>query len=151
MPGHEARIDLTIAPQANVIEDPNLVAMVGEWDGVVHYENSVESALDLLCATDVWVVPKGAGVLRDEAIGEPAPGWDGGLGDAGHAVHGVGNAYAVPMDRGGLGKVVLQANLQLLSEAYTEHRAWHLAVVGPHGQQPAVELLNVRRGGTQLE
>ena len=60
-------------------------------------------------------VPEGAGVRGDEAVVERPAGRDGRLGQPQYSVRAIGQTDAVPMDRGGLGRVVEQPDADLFA------------------------------------
>ena len=79
------------------------------------------------------MVPEGAGIGRRELVDETLPRPDRRLGQAWHAVHGVWQADAVPMDGGVLIEPVLDRDADRLALPQAQCRAGDGAVIGPHG------------------
>src|SRR5215204_5569429 len=75
------------------------------------------------------VVRERAGIRSDKAIIEACTRRHRGLGEVGHAVHGVGDAHAMPVQARVRTELVDQANSDLLAAFDPQHGAWRGAVV----------------------
>jgi hypothetical protein len=102
----------------------------------------------------VRVIHEGAGPARDEFVDIGLARWDAGLVQAGHAVHAVGQALAMPVDAGQLAELVGDEEAHTVAFDHFDGRARALAVVAPqvrlesgrhlahHGLGHQVELLD---------
>src|SRR3546814_6580270 len=94
-------------------------------------QQAVEPARHLFPGAFVRVVPEGAGVGYREAVVEGPARLDRVLGQVRHAVHGVVDADAVPVDGGRLRQLVLEVHEDLLALARADRRPGRDAVVAP--------------------
>ena len=94
-------------------------------------QRAVKSPPDLLKTALVGVVPIGSSVGCIELVDEGFAGCDGLLRQVRYAVHGVGHAQPMPMDRRLFGQVVAHGYTQAFALAYPDFRARHAAVVRP--------------------
>jgi len=146
----ESRRDLTVRREQHVVEDPELVAREGLFQ-VLDDQDSEQSALYLLARADVRMEPEGARVLRSELVDEGLARLDGRLGDPGHAVHGVRNADAVPVDGRRLWEMVREPYAKCITEPDAQRRSWNLSVVGPHPHRSTVDQRDRRGCGRHVE
>ena len=80
---------------------------------------------------EVGVVHEGALLIAGKFIDDGFAGLDGGLSEAGDAVHAVGEAHAVPVDGGGFGEFVGDVDAEAITFGDFDGGAWGLAVVAP--------------------
>ena len=136
--GHVAEIekvldDPRLPVQAPVVEQPDELAIHRRRVRFVHDQHPVQAAVDLLRRRQVRVVPVGAGIGRREPVVEALAGRHRPLGQPRHAVHRIGQADAVPMDRGGLGQGVVERGGQHAALRQPEQRPGYRALVVPDG------------------
>src|SRR6516225_6325336 len=91
-----------------------------------------QTASKLLQRVGVRVIPERAGVGRGELVDEALAGPDRLLCQAGHAVHRVRQANAVPVDGCVLAELVDHRDPHRLAPTNPQFRAGHGALIGPH-------------------
>src|SRR5207248_7220087 len=79
----------------------------------------------------VRVIPEGAGIGWREFVGEASTGTDRLLRQAGHTIHRIRQANAVPMDRRVLAKPVAHHNPDAVALAHPHFGTRHGTVIGP--------------------
>src|SRR3546814_18320577 len=92
-------------------------------------------------------VPEGAGVVYSEAVVEVPARLDRVLGQVRHAVHGVVDADAVPVDGGRLRQLVLEVHEDLLALARADRRPGRDAVVEPGARRRLAGWQKLRLAG----
>jgi len=127
----EARSDPAVRGQTPVRHHPDEIAINDDGRGFLDDERAGQAAAELLEAVGMRVVPERAGVRRREFVNEAVAGADRRLGKAGHAVHGVGHADAVPMDRCVLTQRIVHHDAHGPALRQTEGRPGLDPVVGP--------------------
>src|SRR3546814_13114408 len=90
---------------------------------------------------------RSAGVGYREAVGEGPARLDRGLGQVRHAVHGVVDADAVPVDGGRLRQLVLEVHEDLLALARADRRPGRDAVVEPGARRRLAGWQKLRLAG----
>ncbi len=143
--------DLAGLVEQPVVEHPDDVARVGRGRGVLDDEHAVEAALDLLARADVRVEPERARVLGRELVREGAARFDRRLRDVGDAVHRVGDAHAVPVNRRRLRQLVREPDAQGVAEPDAQLGPGHAAVVRPHAQLAAIDQRQLRLARLDVE
>ena len=73
-------------------------------------QHAGHTAAGLLQAVGMRMVPEGAGIGRRELVGKAPTRLDGRLRQAWHAVHGIRQPYAVPVNGGGLVENIFDKN-----------------------------------------
>ena len=99
----------------------------------------------------VRVVHEGAGAARDELVDEGLARRDARLRQAGHAVHAVGQALAMPVDAGLLAELVGDEDAHAVAFDHLDRRSRALAVVAPQVRLEAGRHLAHHRFGDQVE
>ena len=96
-----------IADDVDLLGDPGLRR---------HHQGSEQSTGDLRVGDLMGVIPVGAGLVRDETVGELTSHRHRILSHAGHPIHGIGNITPVPMQRDTIGdRFVAQVHLDQLT------------------------------------
>ena len=68
------------------------------------------------------VIPEAAGIGGGERVAEALAGLDRRLGQIGHAIHGIGDAQAMPVHHRGLVQLVDHVDREWLAPAQAQHR-----------------------------
>src|SRR5205823_6859309 len=124
---------LCIAVEPPVRQHPKNIAIDSNGrSGLFDYESAGEPAPELLQAVGMRVIPEGPGIGWSEFVGEALAGCDGPSSKAGHAIHGIREPYAVPMDGGLLTELVFDRQPDGFTLANPKGRAWNFSVIGPH-------------------
>ena len=97
------------------------------------------------------VIPEGAGIGRDEIVDEGAAGLDRMLGHVRHAIHGIVDADAVPVNGRRLRQAVQQLGLEPLSLTHAQHRPRHGAVEAPDAGDLHTGWMQVGLAGSGLD
>lgn len=126
----ETPAELAVGIQTPVREHPDEVAIDRDGFPFLDDERAGEATSELLKAIGVRVVPKRAGVGRGEPVGKACAGLDR-LGQTGHAVHGVGQADAVPMNRGVLIEGIGYKDTCRRTLPNAQDRPRCMAIIGP--------------------
>ena len=130
----EVLCNAAIGIEPPVIEQPDQVQVHRRRRVVLHDQRTGQAAVHLLGRAQVRVVPVGAGVGQREAVGKALTRRHRVLREAGYAVHGIGQADAVPVDGAGVGQLVVQRQVQHRTALETQLRAGHGSVIGPDRQ-----------------
>ena len=129
----ETSCDLSIIVEAPIRDEPGQIA-VGNRDRVAFLDDqrARQPAPELLQTIGVRVIPEGAGIGRREFVNEAFAGADRFLRQAGHSVHRIRQADAVPMDCRVLAELVGDDDPRRLALPNTDFRTGHGGVIGPH-------------------
>lgn len=147
-PGHRGHA--AAVGQHPVGQEQDLLAVpAAHGPGGLDDQRAVEALVQLVA--EVGVIKIGARRVGAETVGEAPAGRHGGLGDAGHPVHGVGHGLAVPVDGGGPLQAVAQDHLQLLALPHPDHRSRRLAVEGKSIKGGASTQIDARLLGRKLQ
>ena len=98
---------------------------------LLDHNRSKEPPTDLLIGGHVGVVPKGACVRQCKLVLKILSGFYRGLGHARHAVHVVGQPYAVPVQRREHGQPITKSNPNGVALNRTQHGTGNHVVEGP--------------------
>src|SRR5258707_1120726 len=128
----EAGGDPSVIVEPPILNDPQEVAIDRDQLTFLDDQSAGQTASKLLQRVGVRVIPEGARIGRRELIHEALAGSDRLLRHAGHPIHRVRQADAVPMDGCVLAELVLDGQPDRFALANPKFRAGHGAVVGPH-------------------
>ena len=111
----EAALDGARVRQPPVVEYQHDIAVDVDGGALLDDQCAEQPARHLLGRQKVRMVPEGAGIGRREAVIETCARSDFHLGQMRHAVHGVGDAQAMPMNDGRLRQFVDQTDFEFLT------------------------------------
>ena len=132
MDGTEAgTMNLPILLQAPVVEDKYEILVDFRRCRLLDNQNAMQSARDLLRRQLVWVIPEcpGVGTTKPIVISFPRP--HGLLCKPGDSIHGIGNAYAMPVNCSWLLQIIDQSNAQFVALANAQHGPRNSTVITP--------------------
>ena len=95
-------------------------------------QGAVQTGLDLDVGRDVGVIPEGAGIWHDKFVDEALSGSDRINARQLDAIHLIGDAHAMPVDRGRLGQLVDEPDPDLVALPDADLRPRGGAVIGPN-------------------
>src|SRR5258708_23155740 len=124
--------DRRVLLESPVAQYPDDVSIDLQRTGLFDDKGAHQTAPDLLAAVVVRVIPVGAGVRGREFVGEARFRLNRWLGDIRRAIHRAGDAHPVPMDRGVLGKPVLDNDTNTVALPQADFRTSDAAAVTPH-------------------
>ena len=147
----ETPAELAVGIQTPVREHPDEVAIDRDGFPFLDDERAGEAPAELLKAIGVRVVPKRAGVGRGELVGKACAGLDRRLSQAGHAVHGVGQADAVPMNRGVLIEGIGYKDTCRRTLPNAQDRSGCMAIIGPNIHFGTISAYQSAAGGRRRQ
>ena len=129
--GQALRLDRAVGVQPPIVDDEGNVAIDRNRLGFLDDEQAVKAAVLLHDLMSVRVIPERARVRYFESVIERLARLDGRLCEMSHAVHGIVDADAVPMDRGRLADAVAQPRADFATLPDANFRAGNASSVTP--------------------
>lgn len=123
--------DLRLRRQAPVGEQPENVTVNGDRRSFLDDQRAGQTATELLQAGDMRVIPERAGIGRRELVGESPARLDRRLREARHAIHGIGQADAMPVHGSILVEAVLDDDTRRFALPQAHDPSWHGTTIRP--------------------